>query len=258
MSDQKQMSFLPEDYVERRIQRRTNVICLSLFGVVLVAVVAAYFVSRGERDDAIAEQQRLTEAFNEAASRINKLEQLQESKRDLLHKARVTASLIEPVPRSNLLADLTNRMPGSASIAELEMESKKITQPKANANKGLSAAQKQAAKKKGQAEDTENKPPKPEAPEYRTSLTLIGLAPTDIQVSQYMASLARSPLMREVDLVYSEEKQVDDVTLRRFRIDMQLDPEADVRAIEPLVAERNERQGLPDQAGLNPWNHFQE
>jgi len=258
VSDQKQMSFLPEDYVERRIQRRTNVICLSLFGVVLVAVVAAYFVSRGERDAAVAEQQRLTEAFDEAASRINKLEELQQSKRDLLHKARVTAALIEPIPRSNLLADLTNRMPGSASIAELEMQSKKIAKARSSANQGLSAAQRQAAKKKGKEAEAENEPPKPEAPEYRTSLTLIGMAPTDIQVSQYMASLARSPLMREVDLVYSEEAQVDDVTMRRFRIDMQLDPEADVRALEPLVAERNDRQGLPDQAGLNPWNHFQE
>ena len=33
------MSFLPEDYVERRIEQRTNIICLSLFAIVLIAVV---------------------------------------------------------------------------------------------------------------------------------------------------------------------------------------------------------------------------
>jgi Tfp pilus assembly protein PilN len=257
---EKQLSFLPEDYVERRIQRRTNIICLSLFGVVLTAVVAAYFVSSGERDAAIAEQKRLTAAFDEAAKRISELEQLQSSKTDLLRKARVTASLIEPVPRSNLLADLTNRMPASASFIELEMKSTKIVQPKVGvANTSLGAAQRAAAKANGAAgANGEPQQPEPEAPEYRTSVTLIGMAPTDIQVAQYMASLARSPLLREVDLVYSEETKVDDVTMRRFRIDMQVDPDADVRSIEPLIANRTDRRGMSDQASLNPWNNFQE
>ena len=33
------MSFLPEDYLEKRIELRANMICLSLFAVVLVAII---------------------------------------------------------------------------------------------------------------------------------------------------------------------------------------------------------------------------
>jgi hypothetical protein len=38
-------SFLPHDYLARKADRRTDVVCLSLFTVVLFGVVSAFFVT---------------------------------------------------------------------------------------------------------------------------------------------------------------------------------------------------------------------
>ena len=37
-------SFLPEDYLEKRIERCTNLICLGLFVVVSAATIGAFYV----------------------------------------------------------------------------------------------------------------------------------------------------------------------------------------------------------------------
>jgi len=74
----KPMSFLPEDYVEKRIERRTNYICLSLFVVVLLGVVGAYMVTYRQRAG-IKEQRRLVNtAYSDAARRLEQLEKLQQ------------------------------------------------------------------------------------------------------------------------------------------------------------------------------------
>ena len=248
------VSFLPEDYVSRRIEMRTNVICLSLFGIVLFAVIGAYMVTAGQRSSVLNKQQQINDEYAEAAKRIGLLDELQSQKKEMERKAVLTATLIEPVPRSNLLAELINRMPSTMTFEELEMKSTKIApeNPLASSQKGtaLAAAKKNAAKKDDK-DNKKNMPKKIEVPRVRVTLSLIGLAPTDIQVAQYMASLARCNLLQEVDLVFSEEARLTDESMRRFRIDMQINPNVDIRSIEPLMVSRN-NGGFDDEAFLNP------
>lgn len=253
---EKDMSFLPEDYIERRVEMRTNLICLSLFGVVLAGVLGAYFVTSRQRAEVLEQQQSINAAFTEAAKRISQLDELQTQKKRLLRKAQVTTTLIEPVPRSNLLAELINRMPASLTLVELELNSKQVDGGVAfNAPRGSALAAASAAAGKGEGE-ADAADPQPQVPRFRVDIQLIGLAPTDIQVAQYMTSLARCSLLDSVDLAYSEETRQEDISMRRFRIDMTLDPQADIRAIEPLTVDRDKPTQMfgtvdvNDQAGL--------
>jgi hypothetical protein len=54
-----------------------------------------------------------------------------------------------------------------------------------------------------------------------------------------MSSLSRSPLMSDVNLIYSEETKVADSTMRRFRIEAMLNEDADVRNIDPEQLHRD-------------------
>jgi len=242
------MSFLPEDYIERRVEMRTNIICLSLFGVVLAGVLGAYFVTSGQRSEVLKKQQEINAAFTEAAQRIGQLDELQKQKVALMRKARVTATLIEPVPRSNLLAEMINRMPASLALNEFELTSKQVVVAQSPVKPTGSAL---AAAKKAAGQETQE-PQAPDVPRYHVELTLIGTAPTDIQVAQYMASLARCALLTEVDLIYSEETRIEDASFRKFRIDMILNPDADVRQIEPLIVQRNQRNPMDGSAQVDP------
>ena len=86
-----EMSFLPEDYLERRNQRRTNVISLSLFVVVMSGVIAAFLVTDKKRIEVRAQKQQIDTDFAEAAKRLQQLDQLQERKQQMMRKAKVTA-----------------------------------------------------------------------------------------------------------------------------------------------------------------------
>jgi len=218
------MSFLPEDYVQRRIERRTNLICLTLFAVVLAGVIGAYAVTSRHRQEVKQHRQAINAAYTDAAKRLEQLDQLQQRKQQMLRKAQITSLLIEPVPRSFLLADLINRMPKTLSLLELDMNSQ-VIQPI------VSVSSKKTALANKKKKDEEKKQENP-VPVYRVTLTLIGVAPTDVQVASYMSTLSRSPLMSDVNLIYSEEKQIADSLMRRFRIEATLSEKADVRSLD--------------------------
>ena len=234
------LSFLPEDYVAKRVELRTNLICLSLFAVVLAAVIGAYIATSRHRAEIREQRALVNEEYAEAARRLEQLDELQRRKAKMLRKAQVTGTLLEPVPRTFLLADLINRMPPTLSIFDLKLTSEK-KRVKTSFRRDRSALANRKQAKTGK--DQEGKPLPPPPPQTIVDLVMIGVAPTDVQVAQYMTTLARSELLSEVNLVYSEESVLQDTTLRRFRIEMRVDPEADMRRIEPV--ERPRLKGNP-------------
>jgi Tfp pilus assembly protein PilN len=245
----KQMSFLPEDYVERRIERRTNLICLSLFAVVLTCVVGAYAATSRHRSEVRANRELVNKSYAEAAKRIEQLEQLQNRKQEMLRKAQVTATLIEPVPRTFLLAELVNRMPATLSLIELKLVTKadttRVLAPKADTSKSALA-------NKSGTDATKAEPPPP--PKNVVTVEMVGVAPTDVQVAQFMSQLSQSKLVADVNLVFSEEAQIEGAAMRKFRIDMSLAENADVRLIEPLLVPRKTRLNplKPAEAAILP------
>lgn len=227
--------FLPEDYHEKKMERRTNFICLVLFMLVMAGVAGAYFITNDERQEVRALQQKVNASYTEAARRIEQLNELQAKKEAMLRKAKTTGTLVELVPRSFLLADLINRMPKNMSVFEFSLASKVSRISIASINK------KQAALKKAKSvagKNNKNTPEEPKAPKIEVTMSMTGVAPTDIDVAQYMSKLSTSQLLNDLNLVYSEEKVIQDSKLRRFRIDMQLSETADVRQLDPLRLKR--------------------
>ncbi|MEX2671881.1 MAG: PilN domain-containing protein [Phycisphaeraceae bacterium] len=224
------MSFLPEDYVERRIEQRTNIICVSLFVIVLSGIGAAYMVTTAQRAEVKQQSADVDAAFAEAAKRLEQLDELQGRREQMLRKAQVASTLLEPVPRTFLMADLINRMPPTLSLFEVELKSKLL---QASVTRRITP--KSALAKAGEEEEEDVLAT---VPRHEVTLAMTGVAPTDVQVAQYMSTLSNSHLVKDVDLVFSERTEVEEVTMRRFRIDMTVDPAADVRRIDPLRLDR--------------------
>jgi Tfp pilus assembly protein PilN len=242
MSDNK-MSFLPEDYVEKRREQRTNLVCLVLFGVVLIGMVGAFVAQGQQKVDVKRERLRLDTEYTDAAKRIEQYELLQTRRAEMIRKAQVTASLVDPLPRSFLLADLVNQMPQSLSLLELDLHTKLIQPPRPVATK--------AALAKGKAKTDKKSDEPPPAPKAVVSLVMVGVAPTDVQVAQYMSRLTQSPLLSDVSLIFTEELKVADSVMRKFRIEMVLNEKADIRALEPQPDPARPRNPLQD-SGLPP------
>ncbi len=223
-------SFLPEDYLAEKAERRTNMICLTLFVVVMVAVFGAFLVTNRQWSQIQSSQKYIDAQYRGAATRIEELTELETQREQMLHKAELVAALVERVPRSVLLAELINRMPHRMSLLEFDLKStliKKIREtdrPRRSKRRGPRRARTR--------EDASTESKKIEAPRYKVELTLVGTAPTDLEVSRYMSELNAYKLLRAVTLKYSEEKEFDDRTMRKFQINLQLEPGADVRMLD--------------------------
>ena len=247
------MSFLPEDYVERRIQARTNLICLSLFVIVLGGVVAAYFVTNQKGREVQVQEQQVNADFADAAKRLEQLDELQARKAEMVRKAEVAAVLVERVPRSLILSEIVNAMPRSVSLTSMSLDTRRIRRV-VRAPTALEQAKKNSLLRKAAGGE-------PQPIDSQVSMELVGLAPTDVEVAQFMAALGVCRLFKDVNLVYSEQAAVDKQEVRRFRVDLQVQQDVDLRHFKPtLVRRASERVGpgaempspMPTQAPPRP------
>jgi len=235
MPRQKNMSFLPEDYLQRRAARRTNVLCIVLFVVIMGGVVGGYFFTDWQRREVQKHQQRVNQRFEEAARRLEQLEQLQQQKQQMMHKARVTSALVERIPRSLLLAELINHMPTQLSLLELEMDTEVVR--KGNQPRTSLARRRKQMKNKENAEKKHV-----EVPETSMSLALTGVAPTDVEVARFMTALSQHPMFVDLNLRVSEETTIEQNKMRKFQIEMKVNQGVDMAKVEPTRVKRGLKQ----------------
>ncbi|MFC1761459.1 PilN domain-containing protein [Planctomycetota bacterium] len=147
---------------------------------------------------------------------ILQFEKLQEKRKEMMKTALTTAELIEPVPRSIMLATLTNNLPPGASLSDVMLQQKIA---KNNRMPKKSTSQFKAATDKFTGAKTE-------AMSYErqleTLIDIVGMAPTDLQVAAYIERLGLSPLLEQVALVESIEKTVDNAIYRHFKLTAKL------------------------------------
>lgn len=230
------MSFLPEDYVEKRAQRRANVICVTLFVVVVSGVLGAFYVGGRQQSVVKAQLDEINQRFADAEQRLIQLDELEKRKAQMMRKAKLTGALLERLPRSLVLSQLINNMPTSVSLLELELETSVV---KKSSSIQRSALDKHKANTKKAAEGEADMP---EVKPTQVSVNLIGVATTDVDVAQYMTDLKNSPLFLSVNLGFSEEIKINDVSMRKFRIETIINQEIDLRDYEPVMVKRDLKQ----------------
>lgn len=225
------INLLPRDYLKRRLERRADVLLLALFGVVMLGVVSATVLSERSWRHTVKVAERVDQSYEDATKLIEQLQQLDMDKRNMLQKAEQTASLMEKVPRSYLLAAVTDAMPAQARLTSFHLTVDKIEQRAAP-----------AGGKKGSKFQSVSAQRFPGEMTTRVKMEVTGLADTDVDVARFIAAMASNPLVNSADLVYSEERVVeDDIVMRGFRVDIALTPNAD--AIEAIPAEYSAAPG---------------
>ncbi|HSU66766.1 MAG TPA: PilN domain-containing protein [Tepidisphaeraceae bacterium] len=224
-----ELSFLPEDYLEQKYKRRVNTLCVLLVLAVGSGLVAAFHFKNKDHKKIVAEFNDVNNAYVDAARKIEQVKKMQAQQRELFQHAEITASLKERVPRSNMLAELTNALPVGVSLLDMGMTSapRQSAAPVANSSFAQHAAQIQGQQRSESAGA--------QAQQFDVRLKLTGVARDDIQVAQLISRLSHNPMFQEVNLVVSEsfsQGRPDGnkaAALRRWQLDMMLNPHAEVR-----------------------------
>jgi len=236
------INLLPQDYFQRRQGRRTNVMCVTLFVVVMVCIVSASMVSRRNAGQTQAVMDNLNRSYGQAAQTISQMQTLKNQKQTILDKRRQIEELQDPVPKGIVLAVLTNARPHGVTLLHMKLDSRfdppsaRSKSPTVNTTKDKGASAKPAARI-----------------EPTVTVDIIGLAHTDLQVAHYLANLTNSGLTESVGLSYTQDYQpggggINGVPenlkgLREFRLKCRLDKKIDAKS----MANRwrlNERRAL--------------
>jgi hypothetical protein len=136
----------------------------------------------------------------------------------MMKTALTTAELIEPVPRSILLASLTNNLPTGVSLCDLKLVQKQSKQPASTAAAPTSKYQAAQAPKGSPQDAQETAAPVNPEKMLETHIDIGGLAPSDLQVAAYIERLTNSSLLDSVALVESREFKAEGNTLRQFKL----------------------------------------
>ena len=242
-------SFLPEDFVVETRQRRTGLLAAILFPVMVVAVFAAFLVTNRQWNEVRAAQASVDRETERVAREISEMKSLEKIRAQMNAKADLARGLLEPVPRSVLLAVLTNTMPSKVALTALELRSEEIkpakVDPKAAAKSDAQARAAKPAGAKPRAGASATPEVVPEPIRRRTHLVVVGLAPSLLEVGRWMTALERVPVFSTVRLELMEEKALDGLHLSEFRIAIRIEPDADLRGWEQLEIFREGR--LPDE-----------
>jgi len=220
------VDFLPEDYIEKKAQQRTNVICLMLFLVVMVGVVGGFAITEKRKKGMDDRMAQINKQMKQASESLKQLEVLEGKRQQMMNKASLSASLMESVPRSLILATVTNDLPEGVSLTEFKLSSKDITPLPADLVKKTSKSRSKNTKSKTAKEGAEPENEEIIPQKWQTIVEITGLAPTDIQVAELLENLQTSKLIQEANLMYSEEHETEDEIVRHFQLLLNLDPEA--------------------------------
>lgn len=242
----KNNSFLPEDYLDRKVARRTNLICITLFLVMLAAIGGAFYVQGRQDSTTRGELTRVNQQFGDRAQQLRTIEQLQDQQSQMVEKAKVVRELVERVPRSIILAEMTNSMPTTLSLLEFQLESK-LAQTAPRPRTALERDRQQRSTREKEKEEKVQIIPR------QVLIEIEGVAPNDTDVSVFMENLTRHPLFEDVGLEYTESFEIEKNPMRKFRVTMMLNPDVTFDYAAPEQLDRDLMQDpLADQIQINP------
>jgi len=209
------INFVPDDYIESTESRRTNLMYLVLFAVVMAALGGSFMTIKFRQQALNARERLVNSKLTQAAEAIAQFERLQERRKKMMKTALTTAELLEPVPRSVLLASLTNNLPAGVSLVKLDLVQEEPKQ--------VAGAVRTTKYQKTQAGISSSE----QAPVSReklleTNIDIEGVAPSDRQVAAYIECLSASALLTNVALVESKEHKIEESVFRRFKLQAKL------------------------------------
>lgn len=240
-----QNSFLPEDYLDRKIANRTNLICVGLFLVMIAAIGAAFYVQNRQDHGTRAELVKVNEAFTTRAEQLRQIKELQDRQQQMIDKAKVVRQLVERVPRSIILAEMVNNMPPALSLLEFNLETKATP-----AARTLTAIDRAKAK---QEKDKNKNEGKVEIVPRQVFVEIEGIAKLEKQITEFMGNLTHHPLFMHVGLEFIEQDTVEKTELFRFRITMELNQSILIDRSAPEDLQRDLIQDpLADNIQINP------
>lgn len=181
--------FLPQSWHDKREDRRALRYGMVLVGIVVVATVAAYASTMAHWQTISQDQQSTAARWEDAQVRIQSYLVAEQRLRKKFEAAEGLGELLDKVPKSMLLHELTQALPEKVFLQSIRIESR-------------------------------SRPDDEGVLESIGTMSLVGEAQSNAFVSQLVEALIRSDYFNKVALQYSQQKGGGE--LRDFALNMEI------------------------------------
>lgn len=181
--------FLSQKWHDQMRDRRVFRYGLLLVGLVIFTTISAFTTTMSHWRSVTQSQQSVSARWEDAQQRMYGYVKAERSLRRELAEAKTLNSLLDIVPKSLLLSEMTSVLPSEAYLLSIRIDSR--TRPN-----------------EGEVATTMN------------TIQIVGEAPDDVAVSLYVEQLKLSTYFEKVALQYSQKKQGRDS--RDFAISMEV------------------------------------
>jgi len=200
------MDFLPERIRIQRARRRSLVRQAYLLGACLLALGILAYVRQGMISSAKGELARTSDRVANVNRQLVMRGELERQQADLMIKKRIDDHLGSRVYALDVLAELERTLPQSIFLTNLAMEAVEIRIPI-----------KPAEQDSNQAVAAGNQPQDKEKVVKRIRLSVTGLAPTDVDLADFIAQMSAARLFEDVSMGYAKNVEFRGRTVREFQ-----------------------------------------
>lgn len=210
------VNFLPASYT-RRQKLRSSKKRQAALAILMIAGMAILTVQTWrERAELQAHHDEQKTALVTTKQTITEVEKLHNDKAELSELVAIHRELYQPINYSQVTGTLGSLTPASIVLRGVGVETQKITTTRKMSEAEYEAAKKAAGSRRGKVKNT--------VATTRSVITvdLAGLAPSDVDVANFIGELAASNVFQNVKMVFSREGEWEGRVTREFRIKMEV------------------------------------
>lgn len=198
----REVEFLPAWYPQVRRHRR--LVVLQAWMTVIIVAAFALWMARAGHNIRGAEATLATREAELSASRneLKVVEELMTLRRKLVEQSKVLAKVGSHAEAARLLATLDEAMPRSAALLELTLLTEE-THP-------VTLAGAREAQEKDRSVDR------------RLNVRIVGVAPTDVEVAEFLTRLTSKPFFEDVRMPSSKPRLDNGRVMREFEVHLSM------------------------------------
>lgn len=202
------INLLPQEYIKQRLQYRVDMLCVLLFGMVMISIMTAEAISSRKVQEVQVTHAKINSRYQEVGVFAKEFFKLQNEKKSLLKEASIMEEMTDRIPRSYLLAMITNNCPEDITLTMIDIQENFIEEE---------VEEEKKPRRRRRATD-ENKDKKEEIkpPKIRLAIVLEGLA-TNIDLVTAMSGKYRmNPIIQNARVTETRVNRTAKGTLHEF------------------------------------------
>jgi hypothetical protein len=202
----REVEFLPDWYP--KVRQRKRMVALQAWITLILICGLGLWILMAQRNVHAREVELagLGSDLNQSETELARLEELLELQRKLGQQNGIFIRIGRPVESTRIITTLDQLMPRDMALLDLSLDTEEA--PKPAGTLAARAQQEQQAAQK---------------PESWLRLRLHGVAPTDVDLAEFLSKVTATPFFKQVELVYSHERQQGGRVMREFEVSFLID-----------------------------------